>query len=248
MRRLCGLMLIVSIGCGTTRTTDSSRAATEMLLISQAIDRAVARIDFSPLAGRTVYLDSGYIDNTVVDRGYLISSVRHHLVAHGALLRDDEKAVEYIVELRTGGIGTDRSTMLIGTPQITMPAVVPGMPSSIPEIALYKRNDQKGVAKIGVFAYQRATGRAIWQTEIVQEASRLKDRWLFGSGPYSNGTIRKSAEFAGEELPKLPKLSLLVQEPAPVEPHLLPAVSTCADLGPPVETLGLLGGLGAYAK
>ena len=41
--------------------TDSA-AATEMLLVSQAADNAVAQIDFSPLAGKTVYLDATGIE------------------------------------------------------------------------------------------------------------------------------------------------------------------------------------------
>src|SRR3989337_434525 len=44
-------------GCGTTRSTDSLRTATEQLLISDAIDRAVQTVNFEPLRGQTVYLD-----------------------------------------------------------------------------------------------------------------------------------------------------------------------------------------------
>jgi len=187
-----------------------------------------------------VFPESVKKNKSTVDRGYLISSVRHQLVSSGALLKEDEKTAEFMVELRAGGIGTDRATFLIGTPAITMPAILPGVPSSIPEIALYKRNDQKGVAKIGVFAYQRATGRAVWQTDIVQEASTLKDRWIFGSGPYSSGSIRKKTEFAGEELPAMPKIPLISQQPH-TDPAVLPATITM-DVGPPITAMGLLGG------
>jgi hypothetical protein len=200
------------VGCGATRQTDTTRAATEMLLVSQAIDRAVDRVDMSTLAGHAVYLDVEYLDRATVDRGYLVSSVRQKLLAAGAMLKDDSKQAEYVVELRAGGVGTDRNTFLIGTPALSVPAVVPGLPTSIPEIALYKRNDQLGVAKIGVFAYHKATGRAVWASEIVEEASRLKDRWLMGSGPYSTGTIRKRPQLAGEELPELPKIPVITAE------------------------------------
>ncbi len=230
----------VAFGCGTTRNTDTARAATEMLLVSQAIDRAVEEVNFSALANRTVFLDVTYLDASTVDRGYLVSSVRHHLAASGALLNDDKKAVEFVVELRAGTIGTDRSTMLIGTPAISMPAIVPGVPSSIPEIALYKRNDQKGVAKIGVFAYHRATGRGIWQTDTIQEVSTLKDRWVLGSGPYSSGSIRKSTQFAGHEIPDIP----LISSTPPEDPNLLHA-TMISELGPQPATLGLIGGMHA---
>ena len=44
-------------GCGTTKT----RNATEQLLISDAVDRSIAVIDFAPLAGKTVYFDTKYL-------------------------------------------------------------------------------------------------------------------------------------------------------------------------------------------
>jgi hypothetical protein len=192
-------------GCGTTRQTDTQRAATEMLLVSYAIDRAVGQIDFSPLRDKTVYLDTQFLDPSTVDRGYLISSLRQHLVAHGALLREDRKEAVYVVEPRSGGIGTDRHNLLVGTPQLSLPPVVPGVPTQIPEVALYKKTDQKGVAKIAVFAYNQMTGRAVWQSGLVKDVSTLKDKWILGAGPISDGTILEGkTELAGEELPRFP--------------------------------------------
>lgn len=72
------------VGCGTTRQTDSARAATEMLLVSRAVDEAVEQMDFSPLAGKAVFVNSDYVDKSLVDRGYLISTVRQQLLAAGA--------------------------------------------------------------------------------------------------------------------------------------------------------------------
>jgi hypothetical protein len=205
-RWLVGFTILTCIGCGTTRTTDTTRAATEMLLVSQAVDKAVAQIDFSPLKGKAVFLDVAMIDSTTVDKGYLVSSVRQQLLAHGAHVMEDKRDAVYIVETRVGAVGTDRHSLLFGSPQITVPAIIPGIPTSIPEIALYKRTDQKGVAKLAVFAYNRVTGRAVWQSGLVEDVSRLKDRWVLGSGPYSSGTILRSTELAGEALPPLPQL------------------------------------------
>lgn len=211
-RRFIAVVLLgaaAAAGCGTTRSTDTARAATEMLLVSQAVDKAVTQLDFTPLAGKAVYVDCENIDKTTVDRGYLISSIRQQLLAHGALLRDDPKSAVYVVEVRTGGLGTDRHSMLVGTPQLSLPALLPGMPTNIPEVALYKKTDQRGIAKVGVFAYNRVTGRAVWQSGLVENESRLKDRWFLGTGPYTDGTIRERTEFAGEQLPTLPRLPLI---------------------------------------
>ncbi len=216
---------LIAAGCGTTRTTDTTRAATEMLLISQAVDRAVGQLDFSPLKGKAVFLDVAMIDKEVVDKGYLISSVRQQLLAHGALVMEEKNLAVYVVEVRTGGIGTDRHSLLFGSPALSVPALVPGVPTNIPEIALYKRTDQKGVAKIAAFAYNRVTGRAVWQSGLVEDISRQKDRWVLGSGPYSSGSIRRRTELAGEELPTtFTQLPSFVRDNEPDAPETPPAL------------------------
>jgi hypothetical protein len=184
--------------------TDTPRSATEMLLVSQAADKAVAQIDFTPLAGKTVFLEAGGINEKELDKGYVVSLVRQQLVAGGALLQDEKPRAEIIVDLRSGGLGTDRQSVLVGTPAVQLPSVVPGMPTNVPEIALFKKNDQRGVAKLAVFAYNRISGRALWQSGTVEAESRAKDMWLLGTGPYSHGSIRKQAELAGEPIPPLP--------------------------------------------
>jgi hypothetical protein len=203
--RASGPLLVLLLGgCGTTKMTDSPRAATEMLLTSQAIDYAVAQIDFSPVGGQPVFLDTTALDKDVVDKGYLVSLVRQQLLAHGALLQEDRWRAVYVVELRAGALGTDHHTTMLGTPAVSLPSVVPGLPTSIPEIAVAKKNDQRGVAKVAVFAYNRVTGRALWQSGTIEATSRVKDTWVLGAGPFTRGTIRQRAELAGEPLPSIP--------------------------------------------
>jgi len=247
------LLICLAPGCGTTRQTDTQRAATEMLLVSQAVDQAVARLDFTPLTGKAVYLDVRYIDSATVDRGYVISSLRQHLLAQGVLLQDEKENAVYVVEPRSGGIGTDRNTILVGTPQLALPPVVPGVPTQIPELALMKKSDQKGVAKLAVFAYNRVNGRAVWQSGMVEEVSSLKDTWVFGAGPISRGSIRRHTEIAGEPLPGLPTLGRTQPESAtgttapvevvkPTERHHW----VNADVAPPPQPVpyGLMGLVG----
>src|SRR5947209_751556 len=169
--RLIGLILgpglLLALGCGTTRMTDTQRTATEQLLISNAVDQAVSHLDFHCLAGKTVYLDPQYLDGCV-DRGYLISSLRQHLLACGCSLQEDRTKASYVVEARSGGVGTDRHSVLIGVPQLTVPTFVPGQPSQIPEIPFAKKTDQNGVAKIAVFAYNRVSGQPVWQSGVIE--------------------------------------------------------------------------------
>ena len=139
-----------------------------------------------------------------MDRGYVVSTLRQQLLAHGAMLLEDRTKAQYVVEARSGGVGTDRHSLLFGVPQMSVPAFVPGQPTQIPEIALVKKTDQKGVAKLAVFAYHRTTGRAVWQSGAVESVSTLKDTWVFGAGPFSKGSVHQETLLAGEPLPKVP--------------------------------------------
>jgi hypothetical protein len=216
-RRLArGLLLAASaltLGCGTTRVTDTQRTATEQLLVSNSVDQAVSHLDLRVLSGKPVYFDYQYLDNAV-DRGYLISSIRQHLLANGCLLQEDRSKATYVVEARAGAVGTDRHALLFGVPQMTVPALVPGQPSQIPEIPFAKKTDQKGVAKIAVFAYNRVTGRPVWQSGVVEATSTAKDAWVLGAGPFQYGTIRDRTEFAGQPL-QAPFLGKDEEEEAP---------------------------------
>jgi hypothetical protein len=206
--------LAAGIGCGTTRMTDTQRTATEQLLVSNAIDQVVSECDFSALTGKTVYLDTQYLDGTV-DRGYLVSSLRHQLLASACSLQEDRNKAAYVVEVRCGGVGTDRHALLVGVPQMNVPAFVPGQPSQIPEIPLAKKTDQEGMAKVSVFAYNRQTGQLIWQSGVVKATSTSKDMWVLGAGPFQRGTIRDGTELAGEPLPVLGEHKSSTPEPSP---------------------------------
>ena len=191
------------IGCGTTRMTDTQRTATEQLLISDAIDKAVSQIDLRPLTGKPVYFDPQYLDGAV-DRGYLVSCLRQHLLASGCVLLEDRAKAAYVVEARSGGVGTDRHSLLVGVPQMTVPSFLPGQPTNIPEVPLARKTDQNGVAKVAVFAYNRQTGQPVWQSGTLMAVSNARDVWFFGTGPFQNGSIRRGTEFAGLPLPTLP--------------------------------------------
>ena len=189
------------VGCGTTRSTDTIRTATEQLLISDAIDRAVQAIHFGVLAGQTVYLDDSEMGD-VVDREYLTSTLRQHLLASGCVLRNRRDEADFVVEARVGAIGTDRNDLLFGIPATNVPQILPlqGVPSAIPEVPLAKRRDQRGIAKIAVFAYHRATGEPVWQSGVAHTESSSNDVWILGAGPFQRGTIYDGTEFAGKPL------------------------------------------------
>lgn len=180
----------------------SNRTATEQLLVTDAIDRAVSDINFRALAGQPVFLDTTAL-GPVLDKEYLGSSLRQHLLASGCVLRESRDKADFIVEARAGVVGTDSHNLLFGIPAMQVPQILPlqGMvPSAIPEVPFAKRQEQRAMAKIAVFAYHRETGMPVWQSGLAVRDSTAKDTWVFGAGPFQRGTIYEGATFAGTKL------------------------------------------------
>ena len=103
-------------GCGSTK----SRSATEQLLVSDAVDRSIASIDFRDLAGASVYLDTQYVKTVkslgFVNADYIISSLRQQMLAANCYLEEDRTKAEYIAEVRVGALGMDAHNVTYGIP------------------------------------------------------------------------------------------------------------------------------------
>jgi hypothetical protein len=195
------LALAPAEGCGTVKTTGTARSGTEQLLLTNAWDSALQKVDFRALTGVPVYLDTTNI-NAAVDQGWIVSSLRQALLTQGVLLRAKPEQAQWIVEARVGAYGTDDYGLLVGIPQTTVPQTITGMPSgTIPEMPLIKRNDQHAVAKLALFAYDRASGQLVWTSGTMLAKANAKDVFVFGLGPFQRGSIRRGTEFVGVKLP-----------------------------------------------
>jgi len=249
-------------GCGTTKWSDTSRTGTEQLLISNAIDRVVYKIDFSPMRNRKCFLNTTAIAQST-DRDYLAATIRQQLAAAGALLAATEADAELIIEVRTGAIGTDRDDLLVGIPATTLPTFPsnPYSATTIPEIPFIKRTKQRGVAKIALFAYHKETGKPVWASGTNQGESDVRNLWFVGTGPLTRGTIYGETLFAGSSLPiwmPSDSNSGLIKEqsrvfpdaaqsetfPPPTSPAMTPAaMSAVMPIPVPVNPFQQLGGV-----
>ncbi len=193
-------------GCGNTK----SYVATEQLLMSDAVDATVAKLDFRPLTGKSVYLDTTYIKTLksplLIDSDYVISSLRQQMVGAGVHLTETRDDAELIAEARMGALGLDGHSVTYGIPAnnvlasaSSVLASAPSLPT-IPEISFARREAKTGAAKIAVFAYERETRERYWQSGIARSSSNAQDTWVLGAGPLQRGTIYKRTRFAGEDL------------------------------------------------
>ncbi|GIW95210.1 MAG: hypothetical protein KatS3mg110_3251 [Pirellulaceae bacterium] len=190
-----GVLLVVAcVGCATTRMTDTPRSAVEQLLVSQAVDLALARVDFAPLAGRKVFVQEKYLDG--IDKNYVAASVRHRVLSSGAHLVDKEADADVVVEIRSGGLGTDRTESFIGSPQLAVPGP---MPIQIPEVQVVTNKRQTATAKIGIVAYDARTRQALGAGGVSIARSDDNNWFVLGMGPFQSGSVREEMQQAAIE-------------------------------------------------
>lgn len=215
-------MAVLVSGCGTTK----SYTATEQLLMSDAVDSTISKIDFRPLAGKTVFLDTTYIQGAgkivpgvqmpanLVTADYVISGIRQQMLAAGCNLVENREAAEIICEARCGALGTDGHSVIYGIPASNglsgVGSIVTGSPSipAIPEISLAKRELKSAAGKVACFAYTRETHEPVWQSGIAQAGSNARDTWFMGIGPWQYGTIYRGTRFAGKRIKGTEKIEI----------------------------------------
>jgi hypothetical protein len=198
---LSAIMLLgLGSGCGTTKVTGTARTGTEQLLLTNAWDKALMRVDFRPLTGVPVFLDTTNV--TAVDQGWVVSSLREAMLTQGVLIREKKEQAQFVIEARVGAYGTDDDSMLVGIAQTTIPPTVTGIPTgTIPKLPLIERSRQSAVAKLALFAYDRASGQLVWSSGTVLDKADTKNVFVGGFGPIKSGSLQNGAEVAGIEIP-----------------------------------------------
>ncbi|MFQ5733638.1 MAG: DUF6655 family protein [Planctomycetaceae bacterium] len=180
------VICLLVAGCTTARTSNTARTSTEQLLISSSVDRALAKVDFRPFAHRAIYLEEKYLD--AVDKSYIAASVRHQMLHAGSRLVAKPEDAELIVEIRSGGVGTETRETFLGMPAISVPGP---LPVSLPEVRLLSRTSQTGTAKIGLVAYDARTRAAMGTGGVVLSQSNDNNWYVMGIGPWRSGSVRK---------------------------------------------------------
>lgn len=172
------LILLVS-GCGTRRTTDTPRTASEQMLVSAAVSRSVEQLDFSPMKGLKVFVSDALVDR--VDKAYVIASVRAAAWRAGCVVVEKAEEADFVLELRSGAVGLDRTEYVFGVPASQIPGPFGG--ASIPEVALFKTVKQEGGSWLAFVVYRRGDRTFQYSAGPAFGWSRQRAWWLFGGGP-----------------------------------------------------------------
>jgi hypothetical protein len=159
-----GLLCVIFLaGCTTARSTAPARTASEQLLISAAADRAAAQLTLDIPKGTKVFVDTRYFQG--YDDGYAIAAIRTQMLKSGLMVVDDRAKAEAVVQVSAGALSTDQKSLLVGLPQLTVPYIPVGNSVTVPEIALFKQAEEKGVAKFVATGYDAKTGKLLSTTD-----------------------------------------------------------------------------------
>lgn len=182
------ILAALVLGCASSRETSPLRTATEQILLSRAVDRAVERLTISLPPGTSVYLDPSRFE--AYDRGYAVSAIRDRFLASGARMVDTRDAAEVVVEIRSGALSTDENEALVGIPSFALPIPLAG-DLETPELALLKQNSRRGIAKIGFTAHWTSNGTLADRSEPVIGISGYDD-WKFLGLGWHEGDVMPS--------------------------------------------------------
>jgi hypothetical protein len=172
---LAALAAMSFSGCTTARQTDPARTATEQLLISTAADRAAASIVLNLGYDRKCFLDATNFEG--LDGKYAIAAIRSSLLKKGTRFVGDKKDADTIVEIRSGALSIDKHDTLVGVPSVEIPIPLAG-DLGTPEIALYKSEEQEGIAKFAATAYDAKDGRFLGESTPPLGRSSIKRQVL----------------------------------------------------------------------
>lgn len=182
------------VGCSTMKESHTSRTGIEQLLISSATDRALDKIDFNPIARAKVFVETKYLD--CVDKNYIIVSLHQRLLNKGCTLVEKAEDAQVVLEIASGGVGTDGNEMFIGSPEIPLP---PPSPIAIPKVPIVQRVRSIGTAKLSIVAYDAETKVAVINSGYTLARADHRTWTVLGAGGYNSGSVHDElAKHTGE--------------------------------------------------
>lgn len=137
---------------------------------------------FSTNCRPKVFVKSDLLD--CVDKNYVLLSTRSKLLANRCTLMDKAEEADIVMEIASGGVGTDRTELIVGTPQIPL-----GMMGSVPKINFYERKKAMGTAKLAILATDSKTKQPVLNSGFSLARSDHQHWSVMGSGPVLSGSV-----------------------------------------------------------
>lgn len=179
----CLVAALSATGCSSTTTSNTARTAKEQLLLSNAVDQSLDKVDFTPLYSQRVFLEEKYLE--CVDKNYVLGSIRHRILRAGGVLTASADDADVVMEIRSGGVGTDTSESFVGTPELVLPGMM-----TLPEVRFVERRTQFGYSKLGIVTYDAKTRQVLGDGGLSMAQADDSNWFALGLGPFQNGSLK----------------------------------------------------------
>lgn len=147
---LAGLLSACS---STQKITNSARTATEQLLITESVIRSLPKqrdMPFPIPRGSAIKLD---ITGISADKDVVKDIVAGWLGLHGYVVQDDNAS--HRINIVVSSTGTELGTTFFGIPPVQASLI----PISLPELALYKAENQTGYTRFHFDIFELPSGQ-----------------------------------------------------------------------------------------
>ncbi len=162
---LLGIALLSQPGCLYDRlTTNTSRSATEQLLVGDSIRKAVGQLRIPDVKGRALAVEIRAIPSA--DTEYLKSVLEVRLGEAGARIVAPE-AAEFKMVALVGGIGTVARDAAFGLPSLPIPSI-----GATPAIPFVSASRQRAWTQAQLFTWDM-DGALVHQSDPVLQRSRF---------------------------------------------------------------------------
>lgn len=152
--------ILLLSGCADPKITRTGRNAIEQLLLTTAVDRSVAKMDFRILKDEKVRIDYSNLA-TQVDKNYVQAALETQVSASGAIIALKPEEAKYILRPVCATLATEDHQMLLGTPPLPIPLPDANLSLVIPELPFFKRTTRNGICKLAVDILEAKTNKYV---------------------------------------------------------------------------------------
>ena len=206
---LFGILVVLLSGCMLAREPSKTpRTAVEQLLLSHAIERSVEDLIVPIPESASVVVDvvgfsthlpflrqtkgthglerpEGLVFGVPSDLSYVRDAVASRLALLGFRVRSKEDEATYRVNIKLQALGTEQGQTFFGMPPVQSVII----PFALPELTVYKRDDQTAHVRYSLDIYEIETGQLLRSTA-----------WYHGSSYYHMFTILFLIRFKTSDL------------------------------------------------
>ena len=183
--------LMLLSACGVTREASKSpRAATEQLLLAQAVERSFEDVSVPILTDAAVVME---VAGLTPDQYYVRDAVAGHLAKTlGTRIVDRRDQAKYVVHVMVQALGTELDQSFFGMPQVQGGLI----PIALPELPLYKFIREIGYVRYSMNIYEAATGKLALATPWYTKTAAWRQYTIFIFLTFRTSTLTDPPELS----------------------------------------------------